>query len=236
MVVLPVLACLILIVNDAFAFIPVSHSAKKLGKSISTIHKFKPHLVSLHDFPSALLLQPKVVLAVPVMYILMSVNEYITHRYYQHAEFNKNTFLQKITCFVMNIEKAPKVKGGGHGTYLKHQQLLYYLHLYNTFIAVEHHAETYDDMTLKSDEKWKNSPAAKSLDSDEYRGTAFTWKVLGLMTLQMLPTALPVFMTMGFSFIQTMLMLMPSMLLHGLIFYLFSYGFAYLISLLPIAC
>lgn len=70
-------------------------------------------------------------------------------------------------------------------------------------------------MTLKSDEKWKNSPAAKSLDNDEYRGTAFTWKVLGLMTLQMLPTALPTFLAMGFSFVHTMMMLLPSMLLHG---------------------
>ena len=33
----------------------------------------------------------------------------------------------------------PKVKGGGH---------------------VEHHAETYDDMSLKTDEKWMNTPAA----------------------------------------------------------------------------
>jgi hypothetical protein len=28
------------------------------------------------------------------MYALMSGNEYFTHRYYQHAEYNKDTFFQ----------------------------------------------------------------------------------------------------------------------------------------------
>jgi len=89
----------------------------------------------------------------PVMYALMSVNEYITHRYYQHAEVNKEPLLQKFLCFVMNLEKFPKVRGGGH---------------------VEHHAETYDDMTLRSDERWKKSPTAIALDADVYRGIPLT--------------------------------------------------------------
>ena len=135
-------------------------------------------------------------LAVPVMYSLMSINEYITHRYYQHAEFNKNTLLKKVTCFFMGLEQAPKVKGGGH---------------------IEHHAETYDDMTLKNDARWRETPAAKSLDADTYRGTAFTWKVMFLMMLQMLPTAIPTFTLMGFSFLTIVKMIVPSIVLHGLI-------------------
>jgi hypothetical protein len=134
--------------------------------------------------------------AAPVMYALMSVNEYITHRYYQHAEYNKAGALQ----FLARIFNLPtKIRGGGH---------------------VEHHAETYDDMSLKvfEDEAWKKTPAAKSLDGDVYRGTAFTWSVMALMVLQMLPTVLPIFkFVLGFSLPTTFAILLPSMLLHGLI-------------------
>ena len=55
---------------------------------------------------SALLLPSKAIVAVPLMYSLMSLNEYITHRYYQHAEFNKNQFMQKIACMIMNVDKV----------------------------------------------------------------------------------------------------------------------------------
>ena len=99
----------------------------------------------------------KWVLAAPVMYALMSVNEYATHRWYQHEEFNRDhtfqRFCQRIAAF---FAKRPlflkdgrrnmiKLKGGGH---------------------VEHHAETYDDMSLKKDPRWRRTPAAASLDSD----------------------------------------------------------------------
>ena len=99
----------------------------------------------------------KWVLAAPVMYALMSVNEYATHRWYQHEEFNRDhafqRFCQRVAAFV---SKRPiflkdgrrnmiKIKGGGH---------------------VEHHAETYDDMSLKKDAKWRQTKAAASLDSD----------------------------------------------------------------------
>jgi len=42
----------------------------------------------------------KYVLAVPTLYALMSVNEYCTHRWYQHAEFNKEAWMQKIACIL----------------------------------------------------------------------------------------------------------------------------------------
>lgn len=131
---------------------------------------------------------------VPVLYSLMSVNEYITHRYYQHAEFNKNPMLQ----FLAKIFNLPsKIRGGGH---------------------VEHHAETYDDMTLKTDEAWRKTPAAISLDNDVYRGTAFTWEVTALMAIQMVPTTVPVFhFLFGFSFLTSMAIITPAILLHALI-------------------
>merc|ERR1719331_3559242 len=89
-----------------------------------------------------------------------------------------------------------KIKGGGH---------------------VEHHAETYDDMSLKKDPRWRQTKAAASLDEDEFRGTAFTWPVTGLMTIQMLPTTLPVFALLGFGLLETFAVLLPGMLVHALV-------------------
>ena len=90
-------------------------------------------------------------------------------------------------------------------------------------MQVEHHAETYDDMSLKTDERWKKTAAAIALDGDEYRGTAFSWNILGLMTIQMLPTTIPVFHLLGFSLLHTILILLPSMLLHGLVWYISTF-------------
>ena len=148
------------------------------------------------------------VCALPALYALMSVNEYVTHRWYQHKEFNRDHAFQRFCQRVgLWLRKRPmflpdgrrnfvKIRGGGH---------------------VEHHAETYDDMSLKKDERWRRTPAAASLDGDIFRGTAFTWGVTGLMTIQMLPTTLPVFALLGFSLMQTMAVLLPGMLLHALV-------------------
>ena len=69
----------------------------------------------------------------PLMYALMSANEYVTHRYYQHNEIGKLELYQTLR----KMNKIPKLDGGGH---------------------VEHHAETYDDMLLKTDDPvWMNS-------------------------------------------------------------------------------
>jgi len=82
---------------------------------------------------------------------------------------------------------------------------------------VEHHAETYDDMSLKKDPRWRQTKAAASLDTDRFRGTAFTWMTTGLMTIQMLPTTLPVFALLGFSLLETFAVLLPGMLVHALV-------------------
>jgi len=158
--------------------------------------------------PAMLLTLPKVLASVPALYTLMSVNEYVTHRWYQHEEFNRDhafqRFCQHVAKFFRNRplfmadgrRNMIKLKGGGH---------------------VEHHAETYDDMSLKKDPRWRRTPAAASLDSDRFRGTAFTWQVTGLMTIQMLPTTIPVFALMGFSLLEIFAVLLPGMLVHALV-------------------
>jgi len=146
--------------------------------------------------------------AVPALYALMSINEYATHRWYQHEEFNRDHVFQRFCQRVAFwFRKRPlfrpdgkrnviKIRGGGH---------------------VEHHAETYDDMSLKKDPKWRQTKFAASLDEDEFRGTAFTWPVTGLMTIQMLPTTLPVFALLGFGLLETFAVLLPGMLVHALV-------------------
>lgn len=138
----------------------------------------------------------KVVAAVPSMYAVLSFSEYMTHRVYQHADFNKNRFFQALASLVLrNDGKGLKIRGGGH---------------------VEHHAETLDDMSLRSDERWKRSPAAQSLDSDPYRGTAFTWSVTALMFLQLVVTAVPVMGFLGWSPLATVGWIVPSLMAHTL--------------------
>ena len=118
--------------------------------------------------------------ALPIMYSLMSLNEYVTHRFYQHGP---PAFDQKYL--------------GGRN------------------IHIEHHAETLDDMSLKTDEFWMNSPAAKRLEGNKYRGTAFTYRVTALMLLQMIPSTIPVYLSMGFSIFQTFSILIPCLILHA---------------------
>ena len=139
------------------------------------------------------------VAVLPTMYCLMSANEYMTHRYFQHLEFNRPEslpWLKSIITKVTGDPVAPKVPGDGH---------------------VEHHAETYDDMSLKNDERWRSTPVAQSLDVDAFRGTAFHWSATAIMTVQMLPSVLPTYTLMGWSVPETIAILLPSMLLHAIV-------------------
>lgn len=48
--------------------------------------------------------------AAPTMYALVSVNEYVTHRYYQHGEFNSSETLKTLYCKLTGAEEAPTVR------------------------------------------------------------------------------------------------------------------------------
>ena len=102
--------------------------------------------------------------AVPAMYALVSFNEYVTHRWYQHEELNAYPVVRKLAQALFN---ADKLSGGGH---------------------IEHHAETLDDMSLRTDAKWLRTDAAEKLAVKKWRGTAFTYEVTGLMLGQMFIT------------------------------------------------
>lgn len=184
---------------QAFTISKKAHNVVSYSKYDSS-RKAIPALISTASFLQTplLLSSARALIAVPTLYSLMSINEYITHRYYQHTDFNKNKIMQSVAKFLLNTKnKAVKIRGGGH---------------------VEHHAETLDDMSLRTDENWKKSNSAKVLDHDVYRGTAFTWTATFLMTIQMLPSFLPIFMLLlKFSLLQSISFLIPAMLLHGVI-------------------
>lgn len=129
----------------------------------------------------------------PLMYALMSANEYVTHRYYQHNEVGKLEIYQTLR----KMDKIPKLDGGGH---------------------IEHHAETYDDMSLKTDNPiWMASAPAQRMIGNKYRGTAFTWGVTRDMCLQCIPTVFPAFALLGWSIPATLALWLPAMALHGLV-------------------
>lgn len=123
----------------------------------------------------------KLLVSLPVMYTLQSLNEYIAHRYYQHEE------LRDYPKLLGAVEAAGvKLRGNGH---------------------VEHHAETYDDMTLKDDARWRRSPAALRLDEDVYRGTAINWAVMFQVIAPLCVLSLPIYVgVMKFSVIGTVLL------------------------------
>ena len=133
------------------------------------------------------------VAGLPLMYGLMSANEYVTHRYYQHNEIGKVELYQTLR----KADKIPKLDGGGH---------------------IEHHAETYDDMSLKTDNPvWMASAPAQRMIGNKYRGTAFTWGVTRDMCLQCIPTVFPAFALLGWGPLATLALWLPSMVLHGLV-------------------
>mmetsp|Transcript_11132 Transcript_11132/g.18903 ORF Transcript_11132/g.18903 Transcript_11132/m.18903 type:complete len:306 (+) Transcript_11132:1-918(+) len=184
--------------TTAFAPFAATSSTRKLSLGSPAKQQQQPSLVVTNALlPAALPAAAAVkwIAAGPAMYALMSFNEYFTHRYYQHAEYNKSPFFQGLAN-VFNLPK--KIRGGGH---------------------VEHHAETYDDMLLKTDDaKWMKTNAAISLSADPWRGTAFTWQVTGMMLTQMLFTTLPVFVgLLKFNLAQTFGMLLPALGLHAMV-------------------
>ena len=182
------------LISSSAAFMPASglHASAPTHSRLAA----SPNMMSELDLGASVI---RGVAVLPTMYALMSLNEYMTHRYFQHLEFNRPDsllWLKSIIAKATGDPVAPKVPGDGH---------------------VEHHAETYDDMSLKSDERWKTTKASMSLDDDAWRGTAFHWSATAIMTVQMMPSVLPTYMSMGFSLGESFAILLPSMLLHAIV-------------------
>jgi len=139
--------------------------------------------------------------ALPMMYALLSAHEYMSHKYLMHLELSRPdtwVWLKSLIDRLAGSEKALEraIEANGH---------------------VEHHAETLDDMALRNDERWKRTPVAKTLDPDEWRGTAFNWQNFLIVAVTMPVYVIPTFATMGWSAPETMAIFLPCLLLQMLV-------------------
>ena len=114
------MALLIVVVIVAFL---TQSSAFSVGKVTSSrVKSFKPLTINSRSsaavsntkmsmLPAIQAMAPlsKVLLGLPVMYMLFSANEYVTHRYYQHNEIGKMFFYKTLRKFGL----FPKIDGGG---------------------------------------------------------------------------------------------------------------------------
>ena len=112
----------LLIVIGIFAFLSQSN-AFSVGKVTSSrMNSFKPLTINSRSsapvsstkmsmLPAIQAMAPlsKLILGIPVMYMLFSANEYVTHRYYQHNEIGKMWFYKTLRKFNL----FPKMDGGG---------------------------------------------------------------------------------------------------------------------------
>jgi hypothetical protein len=99
--------------SNAFTLNKISTSNFKSMKPLSintpvassTKMQMLPALQSLQSMAPV----SKLILGLPVMYMLFSANEYVTHRYYQHNEIGKMFFYKTLRKF----DLIPKMDGGG---------------------------------------------------------------------------------------------------------------------------
>jgi len=180
--------------GKALVGVPVTQTKSFRQMRAAPADRRSTKVVAMAGAETAVVVAARWALAVPTMYAVVSFNEYVTHRWFQHAEFNKTDWMKALWCKVTGAEVAPKADGGGH---------------------IEHHAETLDDMSLKTDPKWLKSEPAKMLVKSKYRGTAFEYDVTGLMTMQMLPTSIPILALMGFSAPSVAAIIIGSVALHA---------------------
>ena len=146
--------------GKALVGVPVTQTKSFRQMRAAPAGRRSSKVVAMAGAETAVAVATRWALAVPTMYAVVSFNEYVTHRWYQHAEFNKTDWMKALWCKLTGAEVAPKCDGGGH---------------------IEHHAETLDDMSLKTDPKWLKSEPAKMLVNSKYRGTAFEYDITGLM-------------------------------------------------------
>lgn len=183
--------------GKALVGVPVVNKTRSIGqmRAVST-GRCASKVVAMAGAETLGAVATRWILAAPTMYAVVSFNEYVTHRWYQHAEFNKTGWMKALYCKLTGKEQAPRCDGGGH---------------------IEHHAETLDDMSLKTDPKWLKSEPAKMLKDSEYRGTAFEYDVTAMMVVQMLPTSIPVLALMGFGVSSIAGIILGSVALHAFV-------------------
>ena len=79
----------------------VNKSNRSIGQMRGAVSTGRRTAVKVNAMVGAEMLGPQAIrwiLAAPTMYAIVSFNEYVTHRYYQHAEFNKTEWMKALYC------------------------------------------------------------------------------------------------------------------------------------------
>jgi len=126
-------------------------------------------------------------LGLAAIYAIMSMAEYVYHRYFQHLGLNK---VQAVRT-VRNTLQLSAFQGDGH---------------------VEHHRETLDDMSLDIE-----PGREVVLDEDPFRGTSFPWEGTLKMSAGVMLMAYPTLTFIGWAPQVIVPVVVSAMLLHALV-------------------
>lgn len=127
------------------------------------------------------------VVGLAALYAIMSMAEYVYHRYFQHLGLNKVGAVRT----VRKTFKLNTFQGDGH---------------------VEHHRETLDDMTLDVE-----PGRELVLDIDPFRGTSFPWHGTLKMFIGVFLLAFPTLTFLGWSAQVIVPVVVSAMLFHALL-------------------
>ena len=112
------------LISSSAAFMPAAAGLRATAPTQPRL-AVSPNMMSELDLAGSVI---RGVAVLPTMYALMSLNEYMTHRYFQHLEFNRKESLPLIKQFwraVSGAEEDPKFKGDGH---VEHRALSHIRH------------------------------------------------------------------------------------------------------------
>jgi len=121
------------------------------------------------------------------LYAIMSLSEYVYHRYFQHLGLNKVGAVRA----VRSLFNLATFRGDGH---------------------VEHHRETLDDMSLEIE-----PGRDLILDQDPWRGTSFPWDGTLKMAAGVMLLGFPVLSFLGWSASASIPLILTAMMLHALV-------------------
>ena len=100
--------------GKALVGVPVTQTKSFRQMRAAPAGRRSSKVVAMAGAETAVAVATRWALAVPTMYAVVSFNEYVTHRWFQHAEFNKTDWMKALWCKLTGAEVAPKCDGGGH--------------------------------------------------------------------------------------------------------------------------
>jgi hypothetical protein len=86
--------------GKALVGVPVTQTKSFRQMRAAPAGRRSTKVVAMAGAETAVVVAARWALAVPTMYAVVSFNEYVTHRWFQHAEFNKTDWMKALWCKV----------------------------------------------------------------------------------------------------------------------------------------